>query len=292
MKCHLNICSSSKGFTLVEIAVVLVIIGFVTAGLLRMFDGPRSSAKYVEDQQKLADIKASIMAYVARNRTLPCPDTDTNGDDKGEENYTNQHCDASEGYLPHQTLKTHARNAYGERFYYVVASGADDGQTEVRKSSLVASYFGHSVSSSLPSDAKDVAPNFTLETPPTADADELGEGLIFICDKSVEEGSCSTGSQFEASSMLVSVISFGANSDVTWKGGGSNYPANGIPSCPASELTSAEQFNCNHATQEINGVPDARLLHNAQQTKDGFDDVLTWVSAYEVKKLLGLKSGN
>jgi type II secretory pathway pseudopilin PulG len=276
---------SATGFTLVEIALVLVIIGFVTTGLLRMFDGPRSSAKYVEDQQKLADIKASIMAYVARHRALPCPNTDIDNDNDGVESVTDQHCDANEGYLPYQTLKTHARNAYGERFYYVTTVDASASQDAVRNSDSSASYYGHTPETSADlDDLDDTAPYFRLKTPPTAQDD--GEGLIFVCEKGVADGSCDGSSQFEASSMITAVVSFGANSDKTWKGTGSSYPSGGVPDCPAG-LTGAEQLNCDNATHSINGV-DHQLLHNAQQTKDGFDDAMIWVSAYEVKKLLGL----
>ncbi|KUJ72911.1 hypothetical protein AVO41_03780 [Thiomicrospira sp. WB1] len=263
---------------MVEIALVLVIIGFVTTGLLRMFDGPRSSAKYVEDQQKLADVKASIMAYVARNRTLPCPDADNDG----TEDVSEQHCDANEGFLPHQTLKTHARNAFGEPFYYVTTVDASASQDAVRNSDSSASYYGHTPTT--PADMDDAAPYFQLKTPPSAQ--DGGEGLIFVCGKGVAEGNCSGSSQFEVSSTISAVVSFGANSDKTWKGTGSSYPSGGVPNCPA-ELTGAEQLNCDNATYSINGA-DHQLLHNAQQTKDGFDDALIWISAYEVKKLLGM----
>ncbi len=289
--CKTAMINSKKrnGFTLVELAVVLVIIGFVTVGMLRMFDGPRSSAKYVEDQQKLADIKASIMAYVARYRTLPCPDSNKDGKENPEIGTGQQHCEANEGYLPYQTLKTHARNAYGERFYYVTVADSTN-KSGATLSSSSGSYFGRPKDNTDPFDQ---APYFALDTPPTAT--DVGEGLIFVCDRSVPDvppsdpNSCQKNPSYEASSMIATVVSFGANSDQTWKGGASSVPVNGVPACPGSLDSEAEKLNCNHAPAgKIADVERARLLHNAQQSKDGFDDAMIWVSAYEVKKLLGM----
>ena len=272
--------SHKWGFTLVELAVVLLIIGLVSGGLIKLFDGPRSSAKYVEDQQKLANIKAAIKGYVARHRHMPCPDIDGDGLEDSE----TYHCQASEGFLPYNTLNTTENNAYGKRFYYVVSADADaPGLAPLNAST--GSYFGRNKDD----DPFDRPPYFNLSTPPTADVNNKGNGLIFVCGPDIADGNCDeTTSVYEANDMIAAVISFGANSEYTWKGNEADYPTDAKPKCP-SDLIAPEKLNCSDdSVGEINGVTEAQIYHNAQQTKEGFDDVITWVAAHELKTLLGM----
>ena len=59
------------GFTLVEIAIVMVIIGFALAMLLPMTAGMMRSQKWKTAQLKLTTIDTALANYVALNRRLP-----------------------------------------------------------------------------------------------------------------------------------------------------------------------------------------------------------------------------
>lgn len=70
----------NSGFTLVELAIVLVIIGIMASasavvylGLLRNAGGTQA----VDAQ--LANLSGSVLAFVKKNNRLPCPDTSGNG---------------------------------------------------------------------------------------------------------------------------------------------------------------------------------------------------------------------
>lgn len=62
-----------RGFTLVEIAIVMVIMGFALGMLLPMTAGMLKAQKGKNAQIKLTTIDTALANYVALNRRLPCP---------------------------------------------------------------------------------------------------------------------------------------------------------------------------------------------------------------------------
>jgi prepilin-type N-terminal cleavage/methylation domain-containing protein len=61
------------GFSLIEMAVVLVIIGLVMGGVLGAL-GPQLEQKKVRDtQERIKQASEAIMAFAIANRRLPCP---------------------------------------------------------------------------------------------------------------------------------------------------------------------------------------------------------------------------
>lgn len=105
---------TNKGFTLIEISIVLVIIGLIMSGMFVGLSATHETAKFKEDQQKLADIKSALLRHVTQYGYLPCPDTDQDG----VENRNSGMCTENHGTLPYVTLKTHAKNGYGFDFRY------------------------------------------------------------------------------------------------------------------------------------------------------------------------------
>ena len=124
------------GFTLVEMAVVLVIVGLILGGMFSGLTAMRETAKFKEDHQKLQDIKASLLSFVAINNRLPCPDSDNDG----QENLNADFCQQDFGTLPFADLGTHASNAYGLAFSYQVNRQADT--SDANDTANSASYFG------------------------------------------------------------------------------------------------------------------------------------------------------
>ncbi|HHM05746.1 MAG TPA: type II secretion system protein [Gammaproteobacteria bacterium] len=75
---------AAAGFTLVEMAVVLVIIGLVLGGLLMPLSQQVENEKEKETQAMLVSVREALTGYAMLYGRLPCPDTDVPAD--GREN--------------------------------------------------------------------------------------------------------------------------------------------------------------------------------------------------------------
>jgi prepilin-type N-terminal cleavage/methylation domain-containing protein len=71
----------SKGFTLVEVAIVVVIISMLLSLGLGVLSAQLASAAHVETRKRQALINDALTAYLGANKRLPCPDipNNTNG---------------------------------------------------------------------------------------------------------------------------------------------------------------------------------------------------------------------
>lgn len=66
-----------SGFSLVEMAVVLAIMGLLLGGLLPMLSGQRE-IQHIRDTRKLLDeVKEALFGYASANGRLPCPASST-----------------------------------------------------------------------------------------------------------------------------------------------------------------------------------------------------------------------
>ena len=68
-----------QGFTLVEVAVVLVIVGLLVGSFIGTISSRIETTRYTETRNELDDIKQAILGYAYINGALPCPDTDNDG---------------------------------------------------------------------------------------------------------------------------------------------------------------------------------------------------------------------
>lgn len=67
--------ASATGFTLVEMAVVVVLMGIVMTLGLRMLQANLNNAAWSQTQQKQERIKTALIAFLRTNGRLPCPDS-------------------------------------------------------------------------------------------------------------------------------------------------------------------------------------------------------------------------
>lgn len=107
-----------EGFTLVEMAVVLVILGLLIATFLTPLSAQLDQARNTEANHDIQEIKEVLLGYVVVNSRLPCPDTDGDGIDDGCAN-TNA-TSSSGGNIPWVDLGLKSTDPWGRRYQYRV----------------------------------------------------------------------------------------------------------------------------------------------------------------------------
>jgi len=111
-----------SGFTLVELAVVLLIVGILLAGVMSTLSAQIEIRKYRATQDTMVLIQEALIGYAIINKFLPCPDTDDPTDGIADPG-----CDAIgadiEGAVPWVDLgltSDHAEDAWSNEFIYRV----------------------------------------------------------------------------------------------------------------------------------------------------------------------------
>jgi prepilin-type N-terminal cleavage/methylation domain-containing protein len=117
-----------RGFTLIELAIVMVILTILAGGLLmplarRIETQQIETTKATLDEARDALIGFAMSHPAADGRPhLPCPDTTNDG----QEDRTPSGCTAPAGNLPWITLGLASQDAWGNRITYAVTAGLAD----------------------------------------------------------------------------------------------------------------------------------------------------------------------
>lgn len=98
-----------QGFTLIELAVVLVVVGLLLGGFVGSLSSRIEATRYAETRENLENIKQALIGYTYTNGFLPCPDTDGDG-------RSDMPCMA--GSVPWVTLGLRSGDAWNNRFEY------------------------------------------------------------------------------------------------------------------------------------------------------------------------------
>lgn len=96
-----------SGFTLIELAVVIVIVGIIISIMATVLPSLIKSAKIKKARAILEKMDYSLEGYISANGQCPCPDTDGDGLENrnpGANPPTDDTCDAYVGDLPYLTL--------------------------------------------------------------------------------------------------------------------------------------------------------------------------------------------
>lgn len=130
--------SSIRGFTLVELTVVVVIVAMLLSLGLGALNAQLLSANYTQTKSRQTLIKDALTAYLGANKRLPCPDipNNTNGgadasqvtglEDRAGGVATGA-CSGSIGVVPYATLglsREIALDGWGNFISYSLPSGA------------------------------------------------------------------------------------------------------------------------------------------------------------------------
>jgi type II secretory pathway pseudopilin PulG len=117
----------SFGFTLTELAVVLLIVGFLLGSLMYTLSAQTEQRNFEETRRRLEAARELLLAYSIVNGRLPCPATLTSFADEA---LTGGNCDTNfGGWLPARTIgfqqvdrAGYAIDAWGNRLRYAVAN--------------------------------------------------------------------------------------------------------------------------------------------------------------------------
>lgn len=119
--------TNQRGFSLIELAIVLVIVTLLIGGLAVPLSAQIQARRIAETKKTLEEARETILGYamthlttVAGKRYLPCPDT--NGDGREDRNLATQDCTLHHGWLPWVDLGTASQDAWGNRLIYAVNS--------------------------------------------------------------------------------------------------------------------------------------------------------------------------
>lgn len=91
----------SKGFSLVELSIVILIMGLLLGGLLLPLSVQRENARLEEAVEQIDDIEATVLGFALANGYLPCPATPAS---LGTAATAGGGCSSAHGFVPASTL--------------------------------------------------------------------------------------------------------------------------------------------------------------------------------------------
>nr|VFJ87368.1 MAG: prepilin-type N-terminal cleavage/methylation domain-containing protein [Candidatus Kentron sp. LFY]VFJ87645.1 MAG: prepilin-type N-terminal cleavage/methylation domain-containing protein [Candidatus Kentron sp. LFY] len=109
-----------RGFTLIEMAVVIAIISLLLGGLLIPLGAQIESRRIRDTERQLGIIKGALIGFAitSLNGRLPCPDIDGDGVEDRAISQSATSCTQLEGELPWVTLGLARTDAWGRPFRY------------------------------------------------------------------------------------------------------------------------------------------------------------------------------
>ena len=134
-----------RGFTLIELAIVLFIITLLLGGVLTPLGQQIAERQTGETRRALESARIALVGYALRQANqagpLPCPDlrnTDGRANDGLEDRLADGKCAAFTGNLPWHTLGLAEGDAWGNRLGYAVAADwtIAPGRTSVASTSV------------------------------------------------------------------------------------------------------------------------------------------------------------
>lgn len=120
------------GFTLVEMAIVLVIVALLLAGLLPTLSSQVEQQHRTETLKYIDEVRNTLLGYGVANGRLPCPDTTsdgvedisaavtTNNDPIAPQSTKKFSCASAVGTIPYNTLGVSPTDGYNSKPVYAI----------------------------------------------------------------------------------------------------------------------------------------------------------------------------
>lgn len=117
----------TRGFTLIEMAIVLVIMTILIGGLAMPLSAQIQARRIAETKKILEEARIALIGYAMTHKVsgaeqrpfLPCPDSIDDGVVDGKEDRTGDECDSESGFLPWANLGISDADAWGNRLRYM-----------------------------------------------------------------------------------------------------------------------------------------------------------------------------
>jgi prepilin-type N-terminal cleavage/methylation domain-containing protein len=130
-----------RGFTLIELAVVVAIFGLLLTILVVPLSTQFDQQRAAETQKQLENVREALIGFAIANGRLPCPANATiaaGTANAGTENRVGAACAAAQGTLPWAALGVPETDAWGRRFTYrITLTFADDPAVGMQASFLI-----------------------------------------------------------------------------------------------------------------------------------------------------------
>ncbi len=129
-----------RGFTLIELAIVMFIVSLLIGGMLLPLSAQQDIRYNGETEKTLGEIREALIGYAASHTAtdgkpyLPCPDT--NNDGVEDRSASPGPCTAEEGRIPWVDLGLGRTDAWNNRFRYHVTPAFSGSATGFTLSSL------------------------------------------------------------------------------------------------------------------------------------------------------------
>lgn len=121
-----SVASAEAGFSLVELAIALAVLGVMLTGLLGPLQQLRTHQRQQDTRAALAAIRQGLLGYAMSHGRLPCPADPALADSHAQAGLalpdTGMPCQRQAGVLPWKTLGAPALDAWGHRYSYAVAA--------------------------------------------------------------------------------------------------------------------------------------------------------------------------
>jgi prepilin-type N-terminal cleavage/methylation domain-containing protein len=256
--------SAARGFTLVEMAVVLAVVGLLLGSLMFTLAAQVEQRKFTETRQRLETARDLLLSYAIVNGRLPCPATATS--DGVESPGAGGPCTTYYGgWLPARTLGFHqvdgngfAIDAWGNRLRYAVSGATPLNSKDPR------------ICRATDPEERPAAPHFTHKDHLRSNGLDCRPSDLLVCRSATGITSSSCGgsaNQVMTQNLVVAIIlSTGKN----------------FASAPSAASASAagrfdEAANLNDDPVFVFHTPTPPGAQNGE-----FDDQLTWITVGEL----------
>ncbi len=99
--CKASFAGRERGFSLLELSIVLLIVGLLLGGLIMPLSARMDQQRIDTTRQQLEEIREALMGYALAHDALPCPATPASN---GQASPTASGCTRQHGFVPAATL--------------------------------------------------------------------------------------------------------------------------------------------------------------------------------------------
>lgn len=149
---------TQRGFTLVEMAIVLIIFSLLVGGMMMSLGSQQDLTNAKETEKRMNEVRDALLGFAVVNRYLPCPAnpvTASGAAGAGTEVRVAGICTATEGVVPWATLGVPETDGWGRRLTYSVTAAFAESTvvfslTTAGNINILATAGGASLASNMP----------------------------------------------------------------------------------------------------------------------------------------------